>query len=227
MAKIIVEAIERSDLGKNSNRRLRAQGMIPAVVYGQETDSLSLRVNPKDLDRILHSETGHNTIFKLSVGKTSKDVLIKDYQLDPIGGELLHADFQVVALDQTMTFAIPVRTVGKSVGVTEGGVLDLVLREIEVECLPTEVPEQIDVEIDELDVGDSLRVKDLKIESSKVVILSNADLVVVTVVPPHVEEEVVEEIEEVEEGAEPELIGEDKEKTEEAKDGKGTPPEQG
>lgn len=225
MAKIVVEAIERSDLGKNSNRRLRAQGMIPAVVYGQETDSLSLRVNPKDLDRILHSETGHNTIFKLSVGKTSKDVLIKDYQLDPIGGELLHADFQVVALDQTMTFAIPVRAVGKSVGVTEGGVLDLVLREIEVECLPTEVPENIDVEIDELDVGDSLRVKDLKIESSKVVILSNADLVVVTVVPPHVEEEVVEEIEEVEEGAEPELIGEDKEETEEAKDGKGTPPE--
>lgn len=219
MVKIVVEAIERSDLGKNSNRRLRAQGMIPAVVYGQKTDSLPLRVNPNDLDRILRSETGHNTIFKLSVGKTSKDVLIKDYQLDPIGGKLLHADFQVVAMDQTMTFAIPVRAVGKSVGVTEGGVLDLVLREIEVACLPTEVPEHIDVEIDELDVGDSLRVKDLKIETSKVVILSNADLVVLTVVPPHVEEEVVEEIEEVEEGAEPELIGEDKEGTEEAKDG--------
>jgi len=219
MVKIVVEAIERSDLGKNSNRRLRAQGMIPAVVYGQETDSLPLRVNPNDLDRILRSETGHNTIFKLSVGKTSKDVLIKDYQLDPIGGTLLHADFQVVAMDQTMTFSIPVRAVGKSVGVTEGGVLDLVLREIEVACLPTEVPEHIDVEIDELDVGDSLRVKDLKIETSKVVILSNAELVVLTVVPPHVEEEVVEEIEEVEEGAEPELIGEDKEGTEEAKDG--------
>ena len=226
MAEIVVEAIERNDSGKNSNRRLRAQGMIPAVVYGQKTDSLPLRVNPDDLDRILHSETGRNTIFKLSVGKTSKDVLIKDYQLDPIGGGLLHADFQVVAMDQTMTFAVPVQPVGKSVGVTAGGVLDLVLREIEVECLPTEVPEHINVEIDELDVGDSLRVKDLKIESSKVVILSNADLVVLTVVPPHVEEEVVEEIEELEEGAEPELIGEDKEETEGAKDRKGTPPKQ-
>ena len=136
MAKITVQAEERQEVGKGPNRRLRTQGKIPAVLYGRGLETLSVSVNSGDVDQILCSETGHNTIFKLQVGSNSTDVLIRDYQLDPVKGILLHADFQAVALDRKMTFAVPVQTMGTASGVTAGGVLDIVLREIELECFP-------------------------------------------------------------------------------------------
>ncbi|MFQ5928565.1 MAG: 50S ribosomal protein L25 [Acidobacteriota bacterium] len=218
MADIVVEAEERRELGKNANRRLRAEGKIPAVVYGRGLDTLPLSVNPKDLDRILHSETGHNTIFKLEFGGGSKDVLIKDYQLDPIDGNLLHADFQAVAMDQAMIFEVPVQTVGTSQGVKAGGVLDIVLREIEMECLPQDVPDHVRVDVSELDVGDSVRVGDLQIDTPKIAVLSDPELVVLTIVPPHVEREVEEVVEVEEEVAEPELIKKGKVEAEEEKE---------
>ena len=207
MEKVVVLADRREQFGKNSNRRLRAQGQIPAVMYGHAMESVEVSVNPKDLDRILHSETGRNTIFALEVGGEAQDVLIKDYQLDPIKGYLLHADFQVVAMDEQMIFEVPVQVVGTSKGVIEGGILDTVMREIQLECLPGNVPDNILVEVSELEIGDSIRVGDLSIDASQLSILSEPDLVVITVGAPRVEEE--PEIEELEEGEEPELIGED------------------
>lgn len=214
MAQFTVQAEERQKTGKGANRRLRMQGKLPAVVYGQGLETLSVSVNAQDVDLILHSEAGHNTIFQLQVSGKLTDVLIKAYQLDPVKGSLLHADFQAVALDQKMTFAVPVQVVGTAQGVIAGGVLDQVLREIEVECLPTEVPDHIPLDVTELDIGDSVRVEALQLDSSKISLLSAPDLVILSIVPPHVEEE-VEEIVEEEELEEPELIKKGKAEEEE------------
>ena len=186
-------------------RRLRTQGKIPAVLYGQGRETLSVSVELREVDQILCSETGHNTIFKLQVGSDSTDVLIRDYQLDPVKGTLLHADFQAVALDKKMTFTVPVQIVGTASGVTAGGVLDIVLREIGLECLPSDVPDHIPVDVTELEIGDSVRVEALQLDLSKISLLSDPDLVILSVVPPHVEEE-PEVIPEEEELEEPELI---------------------
>jgi len=223
MAEITVQAEERQEVGKGPNRRLRTQGKIPAVLYGQGLESLSVSVNSGDVDQILCSETGHNTIFKLQVGSNSTDVLIRDYQLDPLKGTLLHADFQVVALDKKMTFTVPVQTMGTASGVTAGGVLDFVLREIELECFPSDVPDQIPVDVTELEIGDSVRVEALQMDLSKISILSDPDLVILSIVPPHVEEEPEIIPEEEEELEEPELIkkGKVEEEEETKKEGKG------
>jgi large subunit ribosomal protein L25 len=205
MASITVQAEERQEVGKGPNRRLRTQGKIPAVLYGQGLETLSVSVESREVDQILCSETGHNTIFKLQVGSNSTDVLIRDYQLDPVKGTLLHADFQAVALDKKMTFAVPVQTTGTASGVTAGGVLDIALREIELECFPSDVPDHVPVDVTELEIGDSVRVEALQIDLSKISVLSDPDLVILSVVPPHVEEE-PEVIPEEEELEEPELI---------------------
>ncbi len=218
MAQLTVQAEERQETGKGANRRLRTQGKIPAVIYGQGLETLSVSVNAQDVDLILHSEAGHNTIFQLQVSGNFTDVLIKDYQLDPVKGSLLHADFQAVALDQKMTFAVPVQVVGTAQGVTAGGVLDQVLREIEVECLPTEVPDHIPLDVTELEIGDSVRVEALQLDSPKISLLSAPDLVILSIVPPQVEEE-VEEIVEEEELEEPELIKKGKAEEEEKEEG--------
>ena len=207
----ILEAEERKELGKNANRRLRATGKVPSVLYGQGAAPLSLSVDYKELDGILHSDTGQNTIFTLKFGSSSKNVLVRDYQLDPIRGNLIHADFQSVSMDQTMSFEVPVLPLGESVGVKAGGVLDQVLRQIELECLPTDVPDNIPVEISHLDIGQAVRVSELKVDTSKVRVLSDPELVVLTISPPHVVEEEEDEVVDEEETAEPELIKKGKE----------------
>ena len=218
MAQLTVQAEERQKTGKGANRRLRMQGKLPAVVYGQGLETLAVSVNAQDVDLILHSEAGHNTIFQLQVSGKLTDVLIKDYQLDPVKGSLLHADFQAVALDQKMTFAVPVQVEGTAQGVIAGGVLDQVLREIEVECLPTEVPDHIPLDVTELEIGDSVRVEALQVDSPKISLLSAPDLVILSIVPPQAEEE-VEEIVEEEELEEPELIKKGKAEEEEKEEG--------
>ena len=203
MAEFVVEAEVRVEFGKNASRRLRATGKIPAVVYGRNFESARITVDPKRVTEVLASESGRNTIFTLRYGGKSTDVLIKDFQLDPLKGTLVHADFQHVSMDELMHFRVPVEVSGSSVGVKAGGVLDLVLREIEVECLPGDVPDEISVAVDDLDIGDAVRVSELKLDSEKIRILTDPDLVVLTVVPPRIEEEAVVEEAEV---AEPEVI---------------------
>ena len=207
MPEIQVKAEERTALGKNSSRRLRRAGKIPVVVYGRDRDSVSLTLDPRDLIHVLKSEHGQNTIFQVRYGKSSQDVLIRDIQLDPVKGTLMHADLQIVAMDQAMTFAVPVELTGESPGIALGGQLELVSREVEVECLPGDVPEAMVVDISELEIGDNLRVADLQVGSSKVTVITDSDVVLLAVVPPVEEEE--EEEEELEEELEvegPEVI---------------------
>ena len=219
---ILVEVQQRGELGKNACRRLRAQGKIPAVLYGPDIDSVPISVDPREIAGILRSESGRNTIFQVSLGKQTRDVMIRDFQVDPLRDSLLHTDFQTIAMDQKMTFDVPIGVVGKAVGVKEGGVLEVILREITVECLPTEVPDSIQVDVSHLEVNATIHVSELEVDREKIEIQNDPEIVVLLVAPPTVvvEEEEEEEVElEGEEGAEPEVIGKGKEDEEEGGEG--------
>jgi large subunit ribosomal protein L25 len=208
----------RESRGKGPNRRLRQSGKIPAVLYGHKSDNLPLEVDPKEIFKILHSHSGENTIFQLSVpGRDKVNCLIKEYQLEPISHELLHADFYEVAMDETLEVDVPLVAQGEAYGVkTEGGLLDIVHRELRVECLPGDIPESLVVDVTNMKIGDLLRVKDIPI-SDKVKILEDPETVVVAVEHPRAEEEPVAVAPEVETEVEPEVI----------KKGKAAAPEEG
>jgi len=218
MANTVVQATVRETLGKNSNRRLRAGGRIPGVVYGRGITPIAVSVDPRDIHRILHSDTGRNTIFKLDVDGTSQDVLIRDMQLDPLRDTLVHADFQAIAMDQTMVFDVPVEPLGTAKGVkTGGGLLELVLRTVQVECLPGNVPQHIAIDVNDLDIGGTVRISQLQVDTEKMKILNDPDLVVLSVVLPaaeKVEEVVAAPTEEA--TTEPEVIKKGKAEEEEA-----------
>ena len=211
MKSIQVSAEVRSSYGKNAARQLRIQGRIPAVLYGQQEASLSLTVDPKDLLAILHSAAGHNTIFSLDVkdqGTTS--VMLKEWQLDPVKETLLHADFLRIAMDNVLQVSVPVLPVGVATGVKDqGGIFEFILRQLEVECLPADIPEHIAADISHLEIGSNLRVADLPVDP-KLKVLSDLDLVVAHVVAPKEEEEEAVAAEEavpgLEEEEEPEVM---------------------
>ena len=190
MKSIQVFAEIRSSRGKNAARRLRNQGRIPAVLYGRKQAALSLSVDPKELLAILHSAAGHNTIFSLDLkAQGSASVMLKEWQFDPITETLLHADLLRIAMDNTLHVSVPVLPLGLAVGVKdEGGIFEFVLRQLEVECLPADIPEHISADISHLQVGSNLRVSDLSVDS-KLKVLSDPDLVVAHVVAPKEEEE--------------------------------------
>ena len=216
MSEVIVKAESRTEFGKNANRRLRVEGKIPGVVYGRGVESVSVAVDPADVIQILNSDSGRNTIFELVTDTSRNDVLIKDLQVDPVKGALVHADFLCIAKDRVMEFQIPVEPVGIPEGVqTHGGMLEVVLREISVECLPGDVPDQVQVDVTDLDIGSAIRVSELAIDKNKVKLISDPELVVLTVVPPRVEEE-PEVLVEEEEALEPEVIKKGKAEEEEA-----------
>ncbi len=148
---------------KNAARRVRVSGLIPAVVYGAGQDSQAITVDPKAITKILHSEAGHNTIFDLTIeGGAGTKAMIVDWQYEPIKGKLLHIDLKRIAMDKTMKVSVPVMLSGVPAGVkTQGGILDQILREIEVECLPTDIPSHIDVDVTGLELYGSIHVSDL------------------------------------------------------------------
>ncbi|HET7872692.1 MAG TPA: 50S ribosomal protein L25 [Terriglobales bacterium] len=159
-----VEAQARPDSsrGKNEARRLRASGRIPAVLYGAKKQTMAVSVDPKQISRILHSESGHNTIFDIKVGGENSKVMIVDWQYDPLKDKLLHIDLKRIAMDEKMRVSVPIHLVGEAAGVkTQGGILDQVLREVEIECLPGDIPSHIDADVTELVFGTVLRVADL------------------------------------------------------------------
>jgi large subunit ribosomal protein L25 len=192
MAEIVVAAQSRTETGKNVNRRLRISGLIPGVLYGTAKKSaLAVAVSPKEIVAILRSKSGENTLFDLDLGGAKRKVILKEFQVEPLKGQLLHADFYEVALDKLLEVKVPVELTGIPVGVkVQGGVLDFVTRELEVECLPTEIPDRVEVDVSGLELGKHLRVSDLKV-SAKVRVLTALDLVVVHVVAPRAEEVVV------------------------------------
>ena len=157
-------ATKRETRKKNEARRLRVSGHIPAVVYGGTAkEAVPVSVDPKTLLRILHSDSGVNTLIDLELeGGDSSQVLVKDFQLDPISSELLHVDFYRLAMDKAITVSIPVTLTGEAIGVKqEGGLLDFLTREIQVECMPAEIPENVEVDVRELSIGDGVRVRDV------------------------------------------------------------------
>src|SRR6187401_2640021 len=185
-----LQAEKRDGRGKNEARRLRASGRIPAVVYGAEKGkAVEIAVDPKTLLRILHSESGVNTLIGLKLEGGDTRVLVKEYQLDPIDHKLLHADFYQVAMDKTITVTVPIVVKGEPKGVKQqGGIVDFVHREIEVEVLPADIPENITVDISELMLHEGIRVRDLPTEGAKWKSISEGDMMIVHVVPLRAEE---------------------------------------
>jgi len=157
-----VEGKLRQGGSKNEARRLRKSGLIPAVVYGAGQDSQTLAVDPKQMTRILYSESGHNTIFDLSVDGKSAKVMIVDWQFEPIKSALLHVDLKRIAMDKVLRVKVPITMKGEAPGVKlQGGILEQILREVEIECLPADIPSHLDADVSQLNFGDAIRVSDL------------------------------------------------------------------
>jgi large subunit ribosomal protein L25 len=204
---IELKANIRATVGNGPARRLRQAGQIPAVLYGPKTESVLLTVNKSDFDLALKKGRSGQIILNLVVqdnGETyTRPAMIKELQLHPLSRNYLHIDFYEIDLDRKITLGIPIVTVGSSVGVERGGVLQIIRRELEVECLPFEVPESIEIDITDLDMGDSIHVRDISMDGD-VELLGESNLTVITVLSPKLEEEAEEEEELEEEGAEKE-----------------------
>ena len=214
-----IEAEPREEFGKNAARRLRSGGRIPAVVYGAGGPPISVAVDPKQISRILLSESGHNALFTLEIkGKAPARVMLKDWTVDPLKGNLLHVDMVRIARDALLKVKVPIHTVGEPKGVkVQGGIFDFVLREVELECLPDDIPENITVDVSELTLGHNLRVSDLPI-GPKVKVLTDPARVVAHVVALKVEEEKPAEVIAEAAPAEPEVIRKGKGETEEGEE---------
>ena len=214
----VLEAQAREAGTKGHARRVRRDGKIPAVVYGAGKDSQPITVDPRVVTRILNSETGHNTIFDLTMNGEKTKAMIVDWQYEPIKGKLLHIDLKRIALDKVLKVNVPIELVGEAAGVKqEGGILEQMLREVEIECLPADIPSHIDVDVSGLTFGKVLRVSDLP-HSDKLKFLTDENQPVAHVTS--VKEEVVATPEAAAEAAaagpaEPEVIKKGKQETEE------------
>jgi large subunit ribosomal protein L25 len=204
----ILEAQKREPGTKNAARRVRVAGKIPAIIYGAGKESSSVAVDPRQVLRILKSESGHNTIFDLALDSDRVKAMIVDWQFEPIKGTLLHVDLQRIAMDKRLTVTVPVVLKGEPAGVkTEGGILEQLTREIEIECLPADIPKNIEVDVSHLVFGVEVRVKDLP-HNPKLKFLTDEDQMIAHITT--VKEEVVAAPEAVADAAatpaEPEVI---------------------
>jgi large subunit ribosomal protein L25 len=187
---ITIEAQPRDTRGKNEARRLRAQGSAPAVVYGSGGDAIPVSVSPKEITKILHSKSGHNTIFNIKLnGGESTPVMIVDWQNDPIKDNLLHVDLKRIDLTKRIRVKVPVLTTGEPKGVKiQGGLHELITREIEIECLPDEIPESFTVDVNELMMNQAVRASQVAMSGS-MKLVSNPESVISHVVALKAEEE--------------------------------------
>jgi large subunit ribosomal protein L25 len=209
---ITVAAEVRASRGKNEARRTRRDGRIPAVVYGAFQDPVSVSVNPREILKIVRSATGFNTIFNLAVaGGETTPVMVVDQQVDPLKGTLLHADLKRIDLSRRIRVTVPVHVVGEPQGVkVQGGLLEIITRAVEIECLPDEIPDSFTIDVGELMIGQSKRSSDVALSGS-VKLLSSPETVIAHIVTLRAEEEVAPEAAAVPEaapaeGAEPEVI---------------------
>ena len=227
MSDIIVNAVSREQGSSNEARRLRREGKLPAVVYGGDKDSIAVTLEPRELLKILKSDSGQNTVFQVKVGDKgiAETVMVFDYQVDPIRHHLTHADLVRISMDELIEVSVHLVFVGEPQGVKmDGGVLDQAMREVEVECLPTDIPEKFEVDVSALEIGDSVRVADITLPPN-VKVLIDEDTTLASVVPPVSEEDLEVAVEEVPFGEEvgPERVGagEDAEPEPDAKPAKG------
>lgn len=206
----------RNVFGKNASRRIRQEGMIPAILYDTDTVSIPLTLNKKDVFAILKAETGENTIFKISFNSETRNTMIKELQRDPVTDEILHADLIQIVMDNVISVSVPIVLVGEAVGVkAEGGFVDFVTREVEIECLPKNIPEKLEIDISSLHLHQSLKIEDLP-SPGEITLVSDPNTVVVLIHAPTKEELEVEEIEEeIIAEEEPEVIKKEKHEEEE------------
>lgn len=216
---IVIKSEKRQGLGSNAARRLRAQGFVPAVLYGESMESQPLVLSKKDIVQILRLESGENTIFKVAVDSDEYDAMIKELQVDPATDELLHADLIRISMDKPVRVTVPIIHRGDPVGVkTEGGFIDFVTREVEVECLPRDIPESLTIDISELHINQSFKAENIAVPAG-VRLITEPATVIVLVSMPHKEEEFPGEKPEeevvAEEPKEPEVIKKERAEKEE------------
>jgi large subunit ribosomal protein L25 len=187
---VVVEAAPRTTRGKNEARRLRQSGKVPAVLYGGKGNAVTLSVNAKQVGAILRSESGQNTLFQVSFDGKNQPAIVKDWLSDPVSGKLLHVDLLRVAMDVRMRVQVPVHTFGEPAGVKQqGGVFEVVTREVEIECLPADIPSEFKADVSGLMLNQSLRAGDLQIDTTKLKLITDAEQVLAHVVTLKVEEE--------------------------------------
>jgi len=210
---VTLKATQRENLKHSATKKLRHSGHVPAVLYGKKDEASSIAVNSIELVKTVRDE-GRNAIISLDVenGKTV-DVMLHEYQMDPIKDELIHADFYVVDMKEEMDVEVPLRVEGEAVGAKEGGVLQQPLYELQVRAKPADIPEEITVDVSELEIGDTISLTDLP-TSDKYEFLDDDDTTIATVVPP-TEEEPLEEDEEEDAAQEPELVNAEEDEEEE------------
>ena len=206
--KVIIKAEKREDRGKNDARRLRSAGKVPVIVYGGGGESVAAVAELKDLAAILRSDSGQNTIFTIDMaGEGTNDVIFHDRQIDPIKGRLIHADLRRLAKGEKIEVTVPIHLIGEPEETEEGGVLNQQLREIKVLCVPSKIPEYIEIDVSGLQMGESIHVSDLKVEDG-VEIHEDAEAVVASIVlvkEPELEPTPEDEV------TEPELVGDEEE----------------
>jgi len=215
--KVVVEAAPRTERGKNEARRLRATGRVPAVLYGGKGEAITLSVNTKQVNAILRSESGHNTLFQVDLNGKHEPAILKDWLNDPVSGNLLHVDLLRVAMDVRMRVKVPVHTFGDPAGVkVQGGVFEVVTREVEIECLPGDIPSEFRADVSGLMLNQALRARDLPIDTTKMKLLTEPEQVLAHVVTLKVEEEKPAEVVATEGAtpAEPEVIKKGKKEVE-------------
>ena len=197
MERPLLSAEIREGVGKGKARKLRAKGLIPAIFYSPQSQSIPLVIDSKEFVKTLQTEAGENVLIDLNIRKGDqadrKVVMLKDIQIDPLQGTTLHTDFYEVAMNEMVTVEVPIHLVGKPEGIKMGGILEQIRRVIQIQCLPGDIPKSIDVDVSSLKIGDSIHVQDIQTEKAK--ILFDTNFTIATVVPPVVEEKkVVEEV---------------------------------
>jgi large subunit ribosomal protein L25 len=217
MEKPVLKAEIREGTGKEMARKLRVKGLIPAIFYSPRSKAIPLKIDAREFAKTLQTEAGENVLIELDILKDNKAdrkvVMVKDVQIDPLQMRALHADLYEVAMDEMVTVEVPVHLVGKPEGTKMGGILEQIRRVIQIQSLPGDIPKSFDVDVSALMIGDSIHVQDIKGE--KVKILADTNFTIATVVPPAVEEKVVEEVvAEAAEGAEVKEKAEEEEKEE-------------
>jgi large subunit ribosomal protein L25 len=191
MAQSTLVVKKREGVGKSAAKKVRKEGAVPAVVYGREMEPIPIAVNLIEFKKALSTEAGENTLLELHIKDDGEEItklaLLRDIQFDYLTSRPLHFDFQEVLMKEKLTVKIPVRIMGKAEGVKSGGILEEILREIEIECLPAEIPNYIEVDVSNLGIGDSIHIGDLTL-SENVTVLHEPDETIVTVLSPTVEE---------------------------------------
>jgi large subunit ribosomal protein L25 len=202
MQTVKIEAKIRGKKGKGASNRARKEGYIPAIIYGKNMDNVAIAVLENEMEKILN-RVGENVLFNLSIDGDAQDytVLIKEIQRNPVKGTLSHIDFYQVSMTDKINTLVNISLVGESIGVSKGGILQLLTRELEIRCLPADIPSSIEVDISNLEIGDALLVADIE-PSDKFEIITDDNTVIVSIAAPQIEEETDEEVEESAEATE-------------------------